>query len=131
VAPAADPKSLLGAIDVPCKMSGNLNFSILKIRFSNFKLSSKNIFQGHSKNYLHFRQPSHASMRGSLGYSCTHVAWHGLEPRAIELTVFRSKNRQLMRVSLLIHLHARKITACTVFAVADNVKNNETRGTVF
>jgi hypothetical protein len=39
VAPAADPKSLLGAIDVPGKMSGNLNFSILKIRFSNFKLS--------------------------------------------------------------------------------------------
>jgi hypothetical protein len=47
------------------------------------------------------------------------------------LTIFRSKNRQLMRVSLLIHLHARKITACKVFAVADNVKNNETRGTVF
>jgi hypothetical protein len=39
VAPAADPKSLLGAIDVPCKMWGNLDFSILKIRFSNFKLS--------------------------------------------------------------------------------------------
>ena len=35
------------------------------------------------------------------------------------------------RVSLLIHLHARKITQCTPFAVADNVKNNETRGTVF
>ena len=35
------------------------------------------------------------------------------------------------RVSLLIHLHARKITGCTVLAVADNVKNNETRGTVF
>jgi hypothetical protein len=35
------------------------------------------------------------------------------------------------RVSLLIHLHARKIRPCTVFAVADNVKNNETRGTVF
>ena len=33
-----------------------------------------------------------------------------------------------MRVSLLIHLHARKIRAYTVFAVADNVKNNETRG---
>ena len=46
VAPAADPKSLLGAIDVPCKMSGNLKFSnfensILKLNFilSNFKLS--------------------------------------------------------------------------------------------
>jgi hypothetical protein len=26
VAPAADPKSLLGAIDVPCKMSGDINF---------------------------------------------------------------------------------------------------------
>jgi hypothetical protein len=47
------------------------------------------------------------------------------------MTVFRSKNRQLMRVSLLIHLHVRKITACTVFVVPDNVKNNETRGTVF
>ena len=62
-----------------------------------------------------------------------YVAWHGLEvePRPIELTIFRSKNRQLMRVSLLIHLHAYKINARTVFAVADNVKNNETRGTVF
>ena len=35
------------------------------------------------------------------------------------------------RVSLLIHLHARKIRTCTVFTVADDVKNNETRGTVF
>ena len=42
----------------------------------------------------------------------------------------------VLRVSLLIHLHACKINTCTstvdtVFAVADNVKNNETRGTVF
>ena len=37
----------------------------------------------------------------------------------------------VLRVALLIHLHARKINSCTVFAVADNVKNNETRGTVF
>ena len=38
-----------------------------------------------------------------------------------------------LRVSLLIHLHACKITPNTVFAVdlADNVKNNKTRGTVF
>ncbi len=40
-------------------------------------------------------------------------------------------NPASLRVSLLIHLHARKITTYTVFAVADNVKNNETRGTVF
>ena len=31
----------------------------------------------------------------------------------------------------MIHLHARKIKSYTVLAVADNVKNNETRGTVF
>jgi hypothetical protein len=56
VAPAADPKSLLGAIDVPGKMSGNLKFfnfenSIFKLNFilSNFKLSFKTFFQGHSK----------------------------------------------------------------------------------
>ena len=36
-----------------------------------------------------------------------------------------------LRVSLLIHLHARKITGCTILAVADSVKNDETRGTVF
>ena len=35
------------------------------------------------------------------------------------------------RVSLFIHLHARKIKSCTVFAVADDVKYDETRGTVF
>jgi hypothetical protein len=46
LAPAADPKSLLGAIDVPDKMLGNLIFSnfensIFKLKFilSNFKLS--------------------------------------------------------------------------------------------
>ena len=37
----------------------------------------------------------------------------------------------VLRVSLLIYLHARKINTCTLFSVADNVKNNETRGTVF
>jgi len=37
----------------------------------------------------------------------------------------------VLRVSLLIHLNARKINTCTVFALVDNVKNNETRGTVF
>ena len=58
------------------------------------------------------------------------MAWYGLEPRAIEPAIFSLKIPGL-RVSLLIHLHARKITTCTVFAVADNVKNNETRGTVF
>jgi hypothetical protein len=58
------------------------------------------------------------------------VAWYGLEPRAIEPAIFSLKIAGL-RVSLLIHLHARKITPCTVFAVANNVKNNETRGTVF
>jgi hypothetical protein len=31
----------------------------------------------------------------------------------------------------VLYLHARKSMACTVFAIADNVKNNETRGTVF
>jgi hypothetical protein len=32
-------------------------------------------------------------------------------------------------VSLLkLYLHARKIDACTIYAVADNVKNDETRG---
>ena len=30
-----------------------------------------------------------------------------------------------------IHLHARKITSCTVFAVADNVKKMKHAGTVF
>jgi hypothetical protein len=57
VAPSADPKSLLGAIDVPCKMSGSLKFSILKIRFSNlfffFQISNflikTTFFQGHNK----------------------------------------------------------------------------------
>jgi hypothetical protein len=34
-------------------------------------------------------------------------------------------------VSRLTHLHARKIISYTVFAVADNVMNNEKRGTVF
>jgi hypothetical protein len=68
-------------------------------------------------------------------YHCTyyhiHAAWYGLEPPgAIELASFSLKEAS-SRVSLLIHLHARKITPCTVFAVADNVKNNETRGTVF
>jgi hypothetical protein len=55
VAPAADPKSLLGAIDVPCKMSGNLEFSnfvnsIFKFNFF-FQISNflKKYFQGHSK----------------------------------------------------------------------------------
>jgi hypothetical protein len=37
----------------------------------------------------------------------------------------------VLRVSLLIYLHARKINTYTVFFVANNVKNNETRGTVF
>jgi hypothetical protein len=59
-----------------------------------------------------------------------HQAWYGLEPRAIELPSFSLKEGSL-RVSLLIHLHARKIIARTVFFVADNVKNNETRGTIF
>ena len=53
-----------------------------------------------------------------------------IEPRAIELPYFSLKEGSL-RVSRLTHLHARKINAFTVFAVADNVKNNETRGTVF
>jgi hypothetical protein len=57
------------------------------------------------------------------------VAWYGLVPRAIELAPFLKGTSS--RVSLLIHLHARKINACTVFTVANNVKNNETRGTVF
>ena len=35
------------------------------------------------------------------------------------------------RVSLLTDLHACRISECTVFAVANNVKNSETRGTVF
>jgi hypothetical protein len=49
---------------------------------------------------------------------------------AIELASFSLKEAS-SRVSLLIHLHARKINPCTLFAVVDNVKNNETRGTVF
>jgi hypothetical protein len=59
-----------------------------------------------------------------------HAAWYELEPRAIEPAIFSLKIAG-SRVSLLIHLHARKIISYTVFAVADNVKNNETRGTVF
>ena len=72
VAPAADPKSLLGAIDVPCKMSGNLKFSILKIRFSNLILffQISNFLKKHfskatvnlNKNDLFVRSP------GSIGH---------------------------------------------------------------
>ena len=72
VAPAADPKSLLGAIDVPCKMSGYLKFSILKIRFSNLILffQISNFLKKHfskatvnlNKNDLFLRSP------GSIGH---------------------------------------------------------------
>ena len=41
-----------------------------------------------------------------------HAGSYGLEPRAIELAIFRLKIAS-SRVSLLIHLHARKIIAYT------------------
>jgi hypothetical protein len=63
-------------------------------------------------------------------HDINHAAWYGLEPRAIELAIFRLKIAS-SRVSLFRHLHACKITVYTVFAVAGDVKNNETRGTVF
>ena len=63
--------------------------------------------------------------------SCIHAVLHGLEPLASEPTIFRSKNRRLACLAFEIYLHARKIKAFTIFAVADNVKNNETRGSVF
>ena len=109
------------------------HFAVVKQLFKNnlcFKISSViQVPRGTLSLVCEFRTPDHR--HHSHARQIIHVAWHGLEPRPIELTIFRSKNRQLMRVSLLIHLHARKITACKVFAVADNVKNNETRGTVF
>ena len=49
VAPAADPKSLLGAIDVPYKMSGNLNFFNFENPIFKFQTFLKNISQDHSK----------------------------------------------------------------------------------
>ena len=49
VAPAADPKSLLGAIDVPCKMSGNLNLIFEKSDFQISNFLKKTFYQGHSK----------------------------------------------------------------------------------
>ena len=79
VAPAADPKSLLGAIDVPCKMSGNLKFFNFENPIFKFQTFLKNISQDHSKLDsklspfpLAGTQPSrprhaltHAGMRGS------------------------------------------------------------------
>ena len=59
-----------------------------------------------------------------------HVVWHGLEPRVSELPFFSLKKGS-SRVSMLafkIDLYARKIEACTVFAVVDDGKNDETRG---
>ena len=62
VAPAADPKSLLGAIDVPCKMSGNLNFFNFENPIFKFQTFIKNYFPKATvnsiQNYLHFRLPA-------------------------------------------------------------------------